>query len=155
MRVVDPGHVYDLDVLDPDDAYESGPLVFVKREGPGYPGNVGHHPGTNLQEVLRALIDRVKYLDGQIHDASNNRTLYSLRVAIYQLEERAARRHGRMLDLRVASSVHGVVGDGIESLPVCGQCGHIGCEGHLAYDESNPWEDDSEAGSMPSNQGKA
>ena len=65
-RVIDPGHVYDLRRLD-------GPgverLTFVKREGPRYPGNVGKHPGTTMQEVIRALIDRAEYVNAQIPNA--------------------------------------------------------------------------------------
>lgn len=60
MKVIDPGHVYELAHLDGQHVER---LVFVKREGDGYPGNFGHHEGTNLQEVLRALIDRVEYLN--------------------------------------------------------------------------------------------
>lgn len=56
MKVIDPGHVYDLRSLDGE---QLNRLVFVKREGPSYPGNVGHYPGTTMQEVLRALIDRL------------------------------------------------------------------------------------------------
>ena len=102
MKVIDPGHVYQLDWLDVDpnahlDAstahalggWDGTDLVFVKREGPGYPGNVGRHPGTNMQEVLRALIDRVKYLDNQIPDVRNGRILDHLRLAICWVEQRA------------------------------------------------------------------
>jgi hypothetical protein len=48
MKVIDPGHYYELNVLDGDlplPAY----LRFVKREGPGYPGNKDHYPGTTCQ----------------------------------------------------------------------------------------------------------
>lgn len=52
MRVVDPGHVYDLVSLDGGQVHR---LTFVKRLGERYPGNVGFpHAGTNMQEVLRA-----------------------------------------------------------------------------------------------------
>lgn len=40
--------------------------MFVKREGEHFPGNVGHYPGTTMQEVLRVLIDRAKYVNSQI-----------------------------------------------------------------------------------------
>jgi hypothetical protein len=97
MKVIDPGHTYALRVLDEFSA--SGevvqPLVFVKREGPGYPGNVGHHSGTTTQEVLRALIDRAKYVNGQIPDERNDDVIALLRDAIEKLEHRAADRHDR------------------------------------------------------------
>lgn len=119
MKVIDPGHEYELTMLDlPEGFVET--LMFVKREGPGYPGNVGHHPGTNIQEVLRALIDRVKYLNNQITDARNGRVISHLRNAMWLLEDRAAERHGRTLDVHMRE---------IEKLPTCTKCGHVSCEG--------------------------
>src|ERR1700721_2807169 len=94
MRVLDPGHQYALKHLDGN---LEELLTFVKREGEGYPGNVGSHPGTNIQEVARVLIDRLKYLDTQDHDPCGRNTLaiYNLREVIRLLEDRAAERHGR------------------------------------------------------------
>lgn len=128
MIVRDPGHVYDLDLLDetvphPDMEVYGVRLVFVKREGPGYPGNVGHHPGTTIQEVLRALIDRVKYLDNQIPHDNNRDVIRHLRLAIWHLELRAAERHQRSLPMHI--DPYGA----IENVTVCPKCLHIGCEG--------------------------
>lgn len=124
MRVIDAGHAYELRHLDGDGA---SVLSFVKREGPGYPRNVGAHEGTTLQEVLRALIDRVQYLDGQIKDARNEEVIEHLRRAILSLEIRAAERHGRSLNLDRADFMR--LPAGIETLPVCPKCLHIGCAG--------------------------
>lgn len=117
MRVIDLGHVYGLKHID-------GPgeeiLTYVKREGVGYPGNVGHHPGTNLQEVLRAEIHRTQYLNSQEPDPSNMVVISCARTMLLELELRAARRHGRKLfGLPIE----------IENIPFCEGCGHIGCEG--------------------------
>lgn len=120
MDVIDPGHTYILRSLDGDALLM---LVFVKREGDGYPGNVGSHPGTTTQEVLRALIDRTKYVDKQIHDHRNESVLYHLRAAMLKLELRAAERHGRELPMMINL-------DSIETLPTCEKCNHIGCEGN-------------------------
>lgn len=118
MRCLDPGHVYDLAVYD---GLGASRLTFMKREGDGYPGNVGHHPGTNCQEVIRVLIDRVLYLDGQVPAEENLMILAGLRGALLAFELRAARRHGRsFLDLS----------EPIETLPTCVTCGHIACAGH-------------------------
>lgn len=119
MHAIDPGHLYSLDVFDGEDG-QRALLQFVKREGPGYPFNVGHGPGTNCQEVLRALIDRTEYLQRQIPSAENIVILNSLRSALLGFEIRAARRHGRELE----------VGESIEAMQTCDQCGHIGCAGH-------------------------
>jgi hypothetical protein len=116
MKVLDPGHKYELDRLD---GFGKEILTFVKREGALYPGNVGHYEGTNLQEVIRALIDRIKYLDGQIHDDMNSIAVSALRNALFCLESRAAARHGRKLSFL----------DPIELAAVCELCGHIGCSG--------------------------
>jgi len=130
MRVVDPGHRYVLHELDSAQPDNLGPhsltaeLRFVKREGEGYPGNVGHYCGTTTQEVLRALIDRIQYVNGQIPDDRNDDVLYHLRCAIYQLEARAAERHKRFAAFLAKVSI-----DAIETLPTCEKCNHIGCRG--------------------------
>jgi hypothetical protein len=120
MRVIDPGHIYELRHLDDPVGESFSMLKFVKREGDGYPGNVGHYSGTTTQEVLRALVDRAKYVDNQIHDNANDQVLWHLRMAIWHLEERAARRHGRKWNFKPEQ---------IEDLSVCRKCNHIGCEG--------------------------
>lgn len=124
MEVVDPGHYYNLRVLDAseiDHPIFGVELCFVKREGEGYPGNVGHHAGTTSQEVLRALIDRSIYVDNQIPDPANAIVLRCLREALWELELRAAKRHGR-------SFTHYPVLK-IETFPTCEKCNHIGCKG--------------------------
>ena len=48
MKVLDPGHVYELAQLDREsyDRYPVAHLTFVKRVGEGYPGNEGEaHAG--------------------------------------------------------------------------------------------------------------
>lgn len=127
MRVIDPGHTFALDWLDgsvttvrPSTGVPAvNTLTFVKREGERYPGNVGHYPGTNLQEVLRACISRVKYLDKQLPHEGNMEVLFHLRKAMMELELRAAERHGRYLN---GDNWHN-----IEDEPTCPRCGHIGC----------------------------
>lgn len=123
MKVVDPGHVYELTWLDVvylqhDEGQNR--LIFVKREGEKYPGNVGHHPGTTMQEVLRVLIDRLKYVNSQEPDGRNEYALAQLRMAIFALELRAAERHKRVFSYDA---------NRIEEAPTCNKCGHIGCEG--------------------------
>lgn len=116
MKELDPGHEYLLDSIEGEANIK---LTFVKREGPGYPKNIGNHPGTNCQEVLRALISRLTYLQSQIFDERNDKIIELLRNSIYLLEERAAERHGRSLNFSV---------DLIETYTTCPHCGHIGCE---------------------------
>jgi hypothetical protein len=123
MRVIDPGHHYELDVFDGDATGYRSLLRFMKRVGHGYPHNTEPtYPGTNCQEVIRALIDRVKYLHMQIPHPKNGAILDGLRAALVAFEERAAERHGRELVLTKT----------IEHEISCQACGHIGCI-HLEY----------------------
>ena len=115
MKVIDPGHTYELGVLD---GSESAILRFVKREGSDYPGNVGTQCGTTLQEVLRACMHRVKYLDSQIQCMENKRVIVHLSLAIEMLEQRAAHRHNRLAPV---DSIDGAV---------CPLCLHVGCIGN-------------------------
>ncbi len=116
MKVLDPGHRYELPHLDGDGTTL---LTFVKREGEGYPGNVGHHEGAIMQEVLRALIDRAEYVDRQLPSEETQGAIRSMQLACFLLEARAARRHKRS-----PPSVHGAV----YGEPHKG-CGHVGCKG--------------------------
>lgn len=118
VRVIDPGHRYALAHLD-GDAEEI--LTFVKREGHGYPGNEGHYPGTNIQEVLRALINRLEYLDNQIPHWRNRDALIHLRSAFEDMEFRAAQRHGRILFQTIED-------EPMHLRPFCARCGHVGCQ---------------------------
>lgn len=85
MRSIYPGHKYELDHLD-----GSGKQVlqFVQRP----PHHYGVEGVTN-QEVLRAVIDRVRVLDGEIPWSGNARILYHLRMALLLHESRAMERH--------------------------------------------------------------
>lgn len=118
MKVVDPGHIYLLNCLD---GGGQEPLKFVKRMGEKYPGNKSAYPGTNIQEVMRALIDRLDYVHKQVPCNDNRSARHHLQMAMWFLEKRAAKRHGRELETPAF---------GIELLPTCPKCGHVECEGH-------------------------
>lgn len=120
MKVIDPGHKYQLNHLD---GINTSILTFVKRIGENYPGNENPHEGTNIQEVLRVLISRCKYLNKQIYSPHTEEVIYLLRLALFSLECRNAERKGRTF-LRS-------VDDNIELLPTCQICGHIDCKEHF------------------------
>ena len=88
MEIVDPGHVYELKQLG-DPATQR--LIFAKRSG----GAIKYHrewPGLQTQEVLRALIDRTKYLYNVLPCTETDDALWHLRMALYLYEVRAYRR---------------------------------------------------------------
>lgn len=119
MTVIDPGHEYLLDSLDGEQVNR---LVFVKREGLKYPGNVGAHAGTTTQEVLRALIERSEYVQEQAPCTETALVITHLKHALRELERRAARLHGRNLTAEMADLVSGK--------GKCVNCGHMGCRGN-------------------------
>ncbi len=80
MRVIEPGHVYELATLDGDGTPSR--LVFVNRE------EGTEHPGTQTQEVLRAiidslacLIDRTNHCDACLRWEGNDRIVKALSEA--------------------------------------------------------------------------
>ena len=124
MKVLDPGHRYLLAHLDGD---AEAPLVFVKRVGEKYPGNVGPHEGTTTQEVLRALIERAKFVEAQKPSRHNAAAIYHLREALFALELRAAVERDDQVEFSLATSRRR---PDIEVVPTCGRCGHVACRAH-------------------------
>lgn len=124
MRVLDPGHRYEVDIYDSEPTGPvdvTGQLMFMKRMGPMYPGNTTAHPGTNCQELLRVLIDRVRHMDAQDPCIHNSLVLKLAQQMLWLFEDRAIKRHGITADFPV---------EGIENYPACKTCGHIICKGH-------------------------
>lgn len=93
MRVIYPGHCYSLDHLDGEG---TSVLQFVQRQ----PLHEAKEGVTN-QEVLRAVIDRVKYLDKEVPWFGNAAILSHLRLAIALHESRALLRHVEKHDLAI------------------------------------------------------
>jgi hypothetical protein len=85
MKVLYPGHLYSLDHLD---GHGKTSLQFVQRPSLHEPKE-----GVTNQEVLRAIIDRVKHLDGEVPWSGNAEIIYHLRMAIALHENRALLRH--------------------------------------------------------------
>ncbi len=87
MKIIDQGHVYDLVQL-------GGGLqriTFVKRSS-GVIKHAEEWPGMQTQEVLRAAIDRTKYLNNILPCVESQEALYHLRMALFMYEVRAWRR---------------------------------------------------------------
>ncbi|MBY3543703.1 hypothetical protein HFN71_28895 [Rhizobium laguerreae] len=85
MNSIYPGHKYQLSNLDGDGVQT---LQFVQRAPLHEP-----QQGVTNQEVIRAIIDRVKFLDGEVPWEGNALIIYHLRMAIALHEARAVFRH--------------------------------------------------------------
>lgn len=89
MKIIEPGHVYQLNWLDgepsPREPIKENWLVFVNREE-------NKHPGTQTQEVIRALIDRTKHCDNCLRWDGNDLIIHHLRMALVLHEARALER---------------------------------------------------------------
>lgn len=127
MKVIDPGHLYELANL--DDSVAEVPrnptrLYFVKRIGAKFPGNTGSsYSGTITQEVVRALIDRTEYVNGQRSHVRNGLVLHHLREALRELEMRAAEER----EADPATIFRILTTSKPELMPTCPTCGHVQC----------------------------
>jgi hypothetical protein len=121
MNVIDPGHRYQPFHLD---GAKVTFLQFVKRVGEKFPGNrPPSAQGTTLQEVYRACLDRVIYLNNQ-QPCDESKNVAALTIASLKLlEDRAARLHGRQAP-KLDKVVNG---------PFCPKCGHAGCKGECGH----------------------
>jgi len=117
MEVLDPGHDYLLRSFDGGAPIR---LTFVKRNDPPekYPGNDNAYPGTQIQEVLRALIERSGYVNRQIPSVETATAIDWMRESLWLFESRHARRHNAELFFPRIN---------IELEPFCSDCGHIVC----------------------------
>jgi len=79
MKTIEPGHIYQFDNLDGDVV---NTLTFVNRE-------TNPHPGTQTQDVIRALIDRTQHCDSCLRWEGNDLIIEHLRQALVLHEVRA------------------------------------------------------------------
>lgn len=98
MKVIDPGHIYEVNQLDGDGTQLK--LIFVNRE------DKTPYPGTQSQEILRVqidllnvLIDRTNHLDNQLFWEGNAKIIKvlteaqrNLNLAILFYEQRVLER---------------------------------------------------------------
>lgn len=120
MKVLDPGHDYLLDNFDGGEAVR---LTFVKRNDPPekYPGNDWAHPGTQIQEVLKALIERCQYVNSQVPSIQTEEVEANLARSIWLLEQRHCERHEKPNVMNIYDV------EGIDLQDYCKECGHIVC----------------------------
>lgn len=120
MKIIDPGHHYQLHGVGATEFANAHELRFVKNIGPKYPGNTGApHGGVLTQEVLRVLIDRTKYLNAQGSCFETEMALSAMRQALAWYEVRAARCRG--------THIEGDHVDALDNAATCPTCGHNQC----------------------------
>jgi group I intron endonuclease len=87
MKIIERGHIYMLQTLDKTERDTCDAHIrFVNRE------RGAEHPGTQTQELLRALIDRTMHCDNCIPWDSNIQIIHHMRMAIAYHEARALER---------------------------------------------------------------
>lgn len=120
IETIDPGHRFKLPSLDGDHRQV---LQFVKRCDPErpwrFPGNTDSYPGATLQFVIRALLQRLFYLQGQIWSLENTGVIWCLKLSLWLLEFRAARRHKKVYARGIQFATFG---------EMCPTCGHTLCD---------------------------
>ncbi|MEN9338102.1 MAG: hypothetical protein RIQ41_416 [Candidatus Parcubacteria bacterium] len=87
MKTIDSGHIYELEFL----GSGTQTLTFLKRSG----GAVSYDKewdSVQTQEVLRALIERTKYLYSILPCVETQDAIHHLRMALFMYEVRAWRR---------------------------------------------------------------
>lgn len=111
MKVLEEGHVYELEQHDPNvhperiKVYPANCLIFVNRE------EGKEHPGTQTQEAIRALIDRTMHCDSCLPSEFDPQIIYHLRMALTLHEARALIRKVEKGILK-PETVQTAIGDG-------------------------------------------
>lgn len=113
MRVITPGHVYELTNVDGDGTQV---IQFVHRraeDGRLLPER-DRTEGIQSQELLRVLINRTMYLHNEQPWSENVEVVHHLRDALRIYEQRASRAAIEKLPMP-------------ERIAVCGDCQHMFC----------------------------
>lgn len=102
MKIIEPGHIYEFANLVAEGQQDfTNRVIFVNRE------TGTEHPGTQTQEVLRALIDRTQHCDACLRWPGNDQIVHHLRMALVLHEARALERktaQGRLLPERIETA---------------------------------------------------
>lgn len=121
MRIIEPGHVYEVENVDGDGTQV---ITFVRRRGddgdllPAYQ----RHEGILTQELLRVAIDRTLYLNAENPCREDVEIVDRLRDVLRAYEARAARRSLEKLSMP-------------ERKLLCPVCHHLLCFHHQPGEE--------------------
>jgi hypothetical protein len=93
MRVITPGHVYELQSFEPGDAQV---LHFIeKKQKDDSTELVTVKNGTTNEEVLEMMIDRLRFLSGVVPSRETSLAISKLQEALFWLNERTRDRETR------------------------------------------------------------
>lgn len=95
MKILDPGHIFEMQQL----GGGTQTITFVKRSG-GAISYEDEWPGVQVQEVLRVLIARTKYLHSILPCTESLDAICYLRMTLFMYEVRAWRRKQESLNRR-------------------------------------------------------
>lgn len=151
MKVIEPGHIYELENLESPGAQR---LTFIKRSSKMIDYGETEHPGTNTQELFRAIIelakvglDRSEYLNSvqscqETEDAIAfcREVVSNARLALYSYEVRALRRKRAKLNKEAGKHVDegdmSAHRDGFNDIPFSAEDIEnlpVGPDGHIVY----------------------
>lgn len=94
MKIITPGHVYELDNFENREA-PNQTIGFIHKEKNEQGELVTISDGTTNEEVLAVLIDRIQFLDSTISSEHNQKALRHLLTAAEELKLRTADREER------------------------------------------------------------
>lgn len=97
MEVLREGHRYKLANFEPtweDGSYPEQVIQFIEKvsKEEGFSELVTLHNGTTNEEVLKVLIDRLRYLNNKFPCIENKLAIANLQIALFHLEERTKER---------------------------------------------------------------
>ena len=96
MKVLVEGHTYELERVEVKlDGYPVERLQFINKVKQEDGSLVTVADGTTNEEVLRVLIDRMKYLNGRVPCRENSIVITKLEESLMWLEKRTADRLAR------------------------------------------------------------
>lgn len=141
MKILEPGHKYELEHLE-SEGKET--LTFIRRSSGIVDYGDREHPGTNTQEVIRALIDRSLYLDWVLPCDETKDAVWHLRQALYCYEVRAWKRKQEKVNKMAGQHTHpntpNVHRDGYDDVPFSEheiELRPTSSDGHIILEEEN------------------
>ncbi len=91
MKIIDEGYKYELDSLEGGESQ----LLWFKKTNEVDGKLITQHDGTSNEEIIKALINRLHYLNEWMYDSFNSEALIHLENALDALHARQSDRKAR------------------------------------------------------------